>query len=119
MVDSRIAACRAVVYGGAALKGNRDTALATPFAALPDHQVVKRVQDGFETGELDALLARLDTGKLTIAGLDGAYCVTRTAEAAMNRGYQVTLLDAAILTSDPKLYRKTTDRLENRGLSLA
>lgn len=105
-----------LTMGGTALAGGPDTALAPPFAAMPDHVLVKRVQDGFETGALDGLLQELDIGRLEIAGLDGAYCVARTAQAALNRGYQVTLIENAILTADSALFEKTIAPLSARGL---
>ncbi|SPF79271.1 hypothetical protein ALP8811_03211 [Aliiroseovarius pelagivivens] len=87
---------------GQAIKGSAGTELATPFAGLADHVLVKRVQDAFETGELDALLAKLDVGKLRLAGLDLNYCVKNTALAARNRGYEVSVVSNATLSSSTR-----------------
>ena len=84
---------------GQAVAGTPGTEVAKPFNTMFTHEVVKRVQDGFETGELDALLESLNVGKVIIAGLDGEYCVARTAEAALNRGYDVELATNGIMTS--------------------
>lgn len=86
---------------GQAIAGSAGTELAQPFASTADHVLVKPVQDAFQTGELDTLLARLNVGTLFIAGLDFNYCVQKTALAARNRGYKVTVLWAGTLASAP------------------
>ncbi|MGX9350576.1 cysteine hydrolase family protein [Shimia sp. W99] len=86
---------------GAAVEGTVGTGLADPFVGVADHVLVKRVQDGFETGELDALMEQLDVGRLRIVGLDFCYCVQKTALAARNRGYEVTVVRDATLASGP------------------
>ncbi len=83
---------------GQAIAGSEGTELAERFASLPQHVLVKRVQDAFETGELDRLLERLNVGKLRLVGLDLNYCVQKTALAAANRGYDVTVVKAGTLS---------------------
>lgn len=104
---------------GQALAGTPGTELATPFVDLPDAILVKRVQDGFETGALDALLAQEGLGHLRLAGIDGNYCVAKTAEAALARGYRVTLLPDATLSADPARYAATQERLTGLGAETA
>lgn len=101
---------------GQAIEGTAGTELAPPFAPLPDHVIVKRVQDGFETGELDALLKRLDVGRLRIVGLDFNYCVQKTALAAKGRGYEVAVLKAGTLAASNT--EKTEKRMEASGILL-
>lgn len=84
---------------GHAIEGSDGTELAGVFASLPDHVIVKRVQDAFETGELDTLLERLNVGKLRLVGLDLNYCVQKTALAAQKRGYEVTVVKAGTLSA--------------------
>ena len=86
---------------GAALEGSLGTELARPFASCPEHVIVKRLQDAFETGELDALLERLNVGSLRLVGLDLNYCVQKTALAARNRGYDVTVIKHGTLAVGP------------------
>ena len=96
---------------GQAIEGSAGTELAEVFSSFPDYVIVKRVQDAFETGELDALLERLDVGKLRILGLDLNYCVQKTALAARNRGYEAAIVKAGTLSAAP------TERAENRMIS--
>ena len=86
---------------GHAIEGSEGTELAGPFASCPEHVIVKRLQDAFETGELDALLERLNVGSLRIVGLDLNYCVQKTALAARNRGYDVTVIKHGTLAVGP------------------
>lgn len=107
-----------IAMGGAAIQGSAGTELAAPFADLPDHMLVKRVQDGFETGALDHLLAELNVSHLRIAGLDGNYCVAKTSRAALARGYQVTLITAAIASAGDDRFATTQADLMRRGAKL-
>lgn len=84
---------------GQAIEGSEGTELAAQFASYPEHVIVKPVQDAFENGELDALLERLKVGKLRLAGLDLNYCVKKTALAARNRGYGVTVVKNGTLSA--------------------
>ncbi|MEZ5721383.1 MAG: isochorismatase family protein [Paracoccaceae bacterium] len=84
---------------GQAVAGTPGTQMAKPFDGLADHEVVKRVQDAFETGALDDLLATLDVGRLRLVGLDFSHCVQKTALAARNRGYEVTIVRPATLSA--------------------
>ncbi len=84
---------------GQAVAGTSGTGMAAPFEGLADHEVVKRVQDGFETGALDELLAELNVGAVRIVGLDYNYCVAKTALAAAQRGYGVTVVEPGVLAA--------------------
>ena len=86
---------------GQAIEGSEGTEIAEIFTSLPDHEVVKRVQDAFETGELDALLESYGVGRLRLVGLDMNYCVQKTALAARNRGYEVTVVKEGTLAAAP------------------
>lgn len=101
---------------GQALEGSDGTKLAREFASLPDHVIIKRVQDAFETGELDALLERLDVGELRLLGLDTNYCVQKTALAARNRGYEVTVVKDGTLSAAPT--ESAEDRMSSAGVAV-
>lgn len=103
---------------GQAVAGTAGTELATPFQGLVDHEIVKRVQDGFETGALDTLLAQLDVGHLRVVGLDGQYCVAKTAQGAISRGYQVDLVLPGILSGVPDKAQAALNATEAGGAML-
>lgn len=97
------------------VKGAPGTGLAAPFVEAADHVVVKRVEDGFETGELDALLDVLAVGHLRIMGRDGAHAVAKTAQAALNRGYDVTLVADGIATAQADGFQHVAEALCSQG----
>lgn len=101
---------------GQAIEGSAGTEIAAPFSGLADHVLVKRVQDAFETGALDALLGKLEVGKLRIAGLDLNYCVLKTALAARNRGYEVTIVKDGTLSAAPS--ERTEEQMAAHGVAL-
>ncbi|QOL81117.1 cysteine hydrolase [Pseudooceanicola spongiae] len=101
---------------GQALEGTAGTEVAEPFAGHADHVLIKRVQDAFETGELDRLFEKLGVGKLRIAGLDFNYCVLKTAFAARNRGYAVTIIKQGTLSAKPT--EQAEQRVSSHGVSL-
>ncbi|WP_299692073.1 isochorismatase family cysteine hydrolase [uncultured Tateyamaria sp.] len=107
-----------LTMGGRAIAGTPGTELAAPFADLPDHVLVKRVQDAFETGALDALLAKLDVGTLRIVGLDARYCVATTTKAARRRGYAVEVVTGGVLSADPVGPLATLQKIADAGVVL-
>lgn len=108
-----------VFMGGKALAGGEGLELAAPFAGMADREVVKPVQDGFKTGELTHVLGEMGVGHLTIAGLDGIHCVNKTTQAALGRGYSVTLLTDGIATIDSKKLEEVYIDLRGKGAALA
>lgn len=103
---------------GQAVEGTAGLELAAPFQDLADHVVVKRVQDAFETRELDRLLGQLGVGKLRIAGLDTNYCVAKTALAARQRGYAVEIIKRGALSADQGNAEKTLEMLRGEQVTL-
>lgn len=101
---------------GQAIEGTAGTELTTVFSSLPDHVIVKRVQDAFETGELDVLLEQLKVGNLRLVGLDLNYCVQKTALAARNRGYCVTVVKDGTLAAAPT--ESAEKRMKAEGVAI-
>lgn len=105
-----------LTMGGQAIEGSDGIELVEVFSSLPDHVVVKRVQDAFETGALDTLLKCLDVGKLRLVGLDLNYCVQKTALAARNRGYDVTVVKEGTLSAEPS--ESAEKRMTSSGVAI-
>jgi nicotinamidase-related amidase len=103
---------------GQAIAGTPGTEIAAPFAGLADQTLVKRVQDAFETKELDEILGQLNVGTLRIVGLDTNYCVAKTALAARQRGYEVEIIKRGVLSADPKRAEKTLNMLRDKHVML-
>lgn len=103
---------------GLAVEGTPGTELIVPFDDLADHILVKRVQDAFETKELDRLLGQLDVGKVRIVGLDTSYCIAKTALAARQRGYEVEVVSQGILSASQARSEKTLNMLQAKQVRL-
>jgi nicotinamidase-related amidase len=106
-----------MVLGGKGLAWAPGTEIHPGLVQSVDYVVTKRVQDDFENPELGTLLDRLGIGHLQIAGLDGCFCVKKTALAAAERGYTVTLLTDAIRTSRPTEWYRWLRSLPDRIVS--
>lgn len=98
--------------GGAGLPGKSGSEVLPSILQAADRVIVKSVQDSFESGELDRLLAEESIGELHITGLDGLYCVNSTAKAALQRGYRVSLVTRGILASNKEKWAVLLDALQ-------
>ena len=65
-----------------------------------EQHVYKRYGSSFEDTNLDEMLATLEVGHLVITGAQTNACVRHTIHAALERGYDVTLVNDAHTTSD-------------------
>lgn len=107
-----------LALGGKGLDGTAGSNLVPEVAALSDHVLRKEVKDAFASGELDRLLAQHDVARLRIAGLDGEHCVRVTCMAAVQRGYNVTLLSDAILTARDTGWDKVARQARMQGVTV-
>jgi nicotinamidase-related amidase len=62
-------------------------------------RVYKRYPSSFEETDLEGHLARLGTTHLVLAGAQTNWCIRATAYAALDRGYDLTLLQDAHTTA--------------------
>ncbi|MGV1005779.1 MAG: isochorismatase family protein [Candidatus Nanopelagicales bacterium] len=58
-------------------------------------RVLKRYRSSFEETELERLLAERGIGRLVLCGAETTACVRHTTHAALERGYDVTLIGDA------------------------
>ena len=65
-------------------------------------KVGKLYRNSFEATKLDAVLAELNVGHLYICGAQTNNCVRHTGHGALDRGYDVTLIEDAHTTTDYK-----------------
>lgn len=85
-----------------------------PWEIVPELQplptepnVRKKFRSSFEETTLDKTLADLGVGHVFITGAQTDYCVRHTSHAALERGYDVTLVADAHTTSDGEWRSKT------------
>ncbi|WP_417243833.1 cysteine hydrolase family protein [Celeribacter sp.] len=101
-----------------AIEGTSGTELAEPFSECADHVLIKRVQDAFETTELDSLLQKYEVGRLRVVGLDLSYCVLKTVLSARKRGYDVTIVKDGTLAADPNAAARAERLMLSQNVSI-
>ena len=75
---------------------------------MPNEPIIrKQYRSSFEETVLDETLANLGVGHLFISGAQSDNCVRHTSHAALERGYDVTLVEDAHTTSDGEWYSQT------------
>lgn len=101
--------------------GARSSGLGTdPRLQLePTVEFVKHRGDAFSNPAFGQWLDERRIGKLVIVGLDGNACVKSTADGALNRGYQVEIIEPAVLSHSAPSWDKQKVRLATRGVAFA
>ena len=79
-------------------------------------EVVKSKNDAFAETELDSILTSNKIGELYIVGLDAAYCINITTEAAQNRNYKVNLIKEAVLSESEIMKDSMMISFRERGI---
>jgi nicotinamidase-related amidase len=77
-------------------------------------RIHKRFESSFEETDLEAQLARLGAARIVLAGASTNWCIRATAYAALERGYDLTLLADAHTTSSLDLGQGA--RIEAAGI---
>ena len=67
--------------------------------ALEEQRIYKRFPSSFEATDLEDCLARIGATHIVLAGAQTNWCIRATAYAALDRGYDLTLLKDAHTTS--------------------
>ena len=81
-------------------------------------EVVKVGNDSFSDTDLDKILISNKISDLYIVGLDAAYCIKITSEAARNRNYHINLIEEAILSESEAMKDSMITDFRNRGIEL-
>ena len=68
--------------------------------AAGEMRIFKRYDSSFEQTRLEAELARLGASHIVLAGAMSSWCIRAASYAALERGYDLTLLKDAHTTSD-------------------
>jgi nicotinamidase-related amidase len=82
-------------------------------------EFIKHRGDAFSNPDFGRWLDDHGIGKLVIVGLDGNACVKSTAIGALNRGYEVEIIDAAVLAQSGPSWSKHKARLAARGATVS
>lgn len=82
-----------------------------------DRDFTKHRGDAFCNPAFGSWLDEQGIGKLQIVGLDGCYCVRLTSIGALNRGYEVEVIDGGVLASDSTRWSDCKAQLGRQGAS--
>jgi nicotinamidase/pyrazinamidase len=85
---------------------------------VSDHIITRDKMDAFTSVELESLLKVLNINCLDFIGLDAAYCIDRTAKAAINRGFKARVIKDAVISSNFKQLSKTLKAYPSAGIHL-
>ncbi|MBN2281796.1 MAG: cysteine hydrolase [Candidatus Marinimicrobia bacterium] len=96
-------------------KGTPGTAPDSRLKRVSELIFTKDKQDAFTNPELDAFLVKNQINRLYITGLDAAYCVKSTVLGALNRNYDVILIEDGIISKSDMDRQAALEELKNRG----
>ncbi len=91
-----------------------------PRLVMPSGEVVvKRRNDPFMRTNLDQILADHQVGKLILVGLDASQCVRSTVLAALNRGYDISVIEEAVITHEASDKAQAIEDLKALGVEIS
>ena len=79
---------------------------------------MKRRNDAFRGTQLEQILAEHQIGNLVLVGLDAAGCVRSTALAALNRGYEISLIEEAVIAGKKEEKTEALEELNAMGVEI-
>jgi nicotinamidase-related amidase len=97
--------------------GSEGAALDRRLKVVSDFNIPKQKQDAFSNSILDSILIANQVNKLYITGLDAGFCVNSTIEAALNRGYELTVISDAVISETDSLKVQVFKRLKTKGVT--
>ena len=80
--------------------------------------VVKKRNDSFINTPLDSILEERGIGRLVVAGLDAEHCVLNAIEAAVNRGYELTVFEETVIAEDDAKMAEMLETYKAMGVEL-
>ena len=83
---------------GRTIEGLPGTKLDMRIKVVSTNEFTKKISDAFSNPKLSEFLTAHHVNVLYITGLDGVYCVYKTALGGMNRDYHVTVVTDAVMS---------------------
>lgn len=107
-----------LLFKGVAMKGQPGTKIDSRLNVVSNHHISKSNLNAFANPALHAVLEEHHIKELYFVGLDGAFCLDKTAKAAVRLGYTVTLLDDCVVTQFEKRCKSLRKNYDKQGISL-
>lgn len=99
-------------------KGSRGAELDSRLKVVSNNIINKEKKDAFSNPLLDSILIKNKVNKLVFVGLDLAYCVNSTIEAAKNRNYDICLISDAVLSKSDSLKNEMLNKFRRGGYEI-
>jgi nicotinamidase-related amidase len=96
---------------GKTIEGLPGAEIDSRISIINGNDFTKKISDAFSNPRLDGFLKAHQVNELYLTGLDGVYCVHKTALGGINRGYKVAVITDAVMSRKKmaevlKLYEK-------------
>jgi nicotinamidase/pyrazinamidase len=99
-------------------KGSIGTQIDSRLLRVSDYILPKEKKDAFSNPSLDIILRKNEISRLYIVGLDAAYCVKNTISAALNRGFEVLVIEDALISETKALKEEMIQYFKNNGVKI-
>ena len=99
-------------------KGSAGAELDSRLNLVSDYIINKEKGDAFSNSRLDSILVKNEINKLVFMGLDLAYCINSTIQAAENRNYDICLISDAVLSESDSLKNEMLHKFKQSGYEI-
>lgn len=99
-------------------KGTEGALLDNRLLRVNDQVIQKERQDAFSNLMLDSILIKNKISKLYVTGLDAAFCINNTIEAATSRKYKVVVVSDAIISETDSLKNLMMEKYAGKNVEL-
>ena len=99
-------------------KGSPGAELDSRLKLVSNYVINKEKKDAFSNSLLDSILIKNEINKLVFTGLDLAYCINGTIEAAQNRNYDICLISDAVISETDSLKNEMLNKFKQSGCEI-
>ena len=107
-----------LLSGGRFREGTKGAELDGTLSIVNDNIFLKHIGDSFSSTEMEEYLISQSVDTLYLVGADAAACVYITARGAINRGYNVNIIEDAIITINEKTLAQMLEQYEKDGIKI-
>lgn len=98
--------------------GSKGAEFDTRLRIRSEWSVMKHRNDAFHEEELNHLLDSLGVDEVILTGLDANECIVFTARGALNRGFEVSVIQEAVLARNDSLKLAAIEQYRLLGLNI-
>jgi|GEM_PF-296809 len=105
------------ISGGKMIEGQPGIRQDSRLKKVSSVCFLKKRSDAFSSPELNKYLVDHQINRIYLVGLDAVYCVYKTGQGGVNRGYAVTIIPDATITSTDKTRSDILTMYKKHGIS--